>query len=207
MIGNKTLITVVNSIKYIENQNSYAIFLVESRDIDAQGLPDCHACSPKLGIAIYQYSNKWKLFSVNNNAAQFGSFGRTRISEKDFRIVPITTERFLITLKSSYMGQGYQTTTTSIFEVNPDYIMYKLGSNSTVNIAYLGDFESGSSECGAKVDGEEWEGDPFINTKTYPPTIKMLKSLKKCDSKTTTKKESIDLVYDKTKKSFINRAN
>ncbi len=104
------------------------------------------------------------------------------------------------------MGQGYQTTTISVFEVNQDHIMYKLGSNNTVNIAYLGDFESGFSDCGAKADGGEWEGDPFINTKTYPPTIKMLKSFKRCGSKTVKTKESVNLVYDKTKKSFINGA-
>lgn len=205
IVKNNVLVTLINSVKYDDGKDLYAIFLAQSTKFDGQGLSSCHACPPTLGIVVYQFHNKWKLFSSNNNVTGFGSFGKISISQKEFSVLPMASEKFIILLKSTDGGQGYETTTTSIIKVNTDSL-YDINSKNTVKMRQVGYITSGASNCGAGADGdgEEWTSKILFNkmSNSRLPSIKIIKSFNKCGSKLLLKKETVVLNYDWSKEKY-----
>ena len=123
MIENKILVSIIGSVKFNDGKDTYAIFLSQSNQIDGkQGIPTCHACGANLGIAIYQFHNKWKLFGIVNNIEEMGSFGYISVDKSLLNIYSSKSERFFITLNSSSMHQGYGGEYSHIFEVNSDFL-------------------------------------------------------------------------------------
>jgi hypothetical protein len=203
MIEDKTLVSIIGSLKFSDGKDLYAIFFSQSNKIEPkQGLSTCHACGANFGMAIYQFHNKWKLFGVNNNIDELGSFGFIPIDKSNLQIFPASPERFYITLSLSFMAQGYIEEKTIFFEVNSD-ALYPIKSDNLVKIISKGFISTGESSCNAKADGEEWTSRfNFKNIKSAQPTIKLVKYYNKCGIKKTFRTQELNYVYNHSKKGF-----
>ena len=178
VVPHQAIVSTFAAIKHDDGKDQYAIFLTQVNSL-IDGVPEtCHACSPFLGAAIYQFHNQWKPYAVNLELGKFGSWGRViSYSEQasDIGIVPIGTEHFLITIKSQDGGQGYTSDFLSVIEVNPS------GINQYENqIRYLGTIETAASDCGSGVTkGDDWISDIRFNINTVPTSITLTKKFKK----------------------------
>ena len=174
----RAIISTLAAIKHDDGKDQYAIFLTQVNSL-IDGVPEtCHACSPLLGAAIYQFHNQWKPYAVNLELGKLGSWGRViSYSEQatDIEIVPIGTEHFLITIKNRDGGQGYTSDYLSVIEVKPS------GINQYENpIRYLGSIETAASDCGSGVTkGDDWISGIRFNTNAIPITVTLTKKFKK----------------------------
>lgn len=209
MIGSDLLIGINNSVKYYDGKDYYAIFILHSNKLDANGIQDCHACAPNIGIAIYQFHNNWKLFAVNNNITDLGSFGTLMIDSENFKIIPIADEKFLITIGYGYMNQGYSEQSEVIFAVNYQYSFGDSKTDNTVPIKYLGYIPTGGSQCGARKDGEEWSAELSFNTtqKNGALTATVQKNFQRCGKGGGNRIEKDLFKYEKIKNEFIKVTN
>jgi hypothetical protein len=156
LIGQSTFVTVINSIKFLDGKDTYAIFFAQKNEIDKdQGLTSCRACSATLGIAVYQHHNKWKLFAANNAVVKTGEWGKIEIDKENLKVFSLGTEKFMIFLESSSIAQGYETAMTDIIGVNTSS-GYQFTSDGRAEVRYLGSIETASSDCGAKEQGGFW---------------------------------------------------
>jgi len=205
VIGNDTLIGLNNSVKYYDGKDYYAIFILQTNKLDANGIQDCHACAPNIGIAIYQFHNNWKLFAVKNNITDLGSFGTLMIDSGNFKIIPVAEEKFLISIGYGFMNQGYSEQSEVIFAVNYQYRFGESPIDNTVPIKYLGYIPTGGSQCGAREDGEEWSAELSFNTtqKNGQLTATVQKNFQRCGKGGGNRMEKDLFKYDAHKNEFI----
>ncbi len=179
VIPQQAALSIFSTIRFDDGNDTYGIFLTQANPIGSDGLENCHACAPLLGIGVYQYRNQWKLFSKNIKVAELGSWGRVlgySQNPNDVNIVPIGNEKFLITLKTSDGGQGYTSDYLSIIQVN------SIGMDQHGNqpIEFLGTIETAASDCDTGMSkGEDWIGEVSINTKGDRPIVTIAKNFKK----------------------------
>lgn len=203
LIGNKSVVQIIYSAKFYDGKDFYAIFLTQSNEISpTQGVATCHACRAKLGLAIYQYHNKWKIFSVESNLHDGGSYGQIGI-EGNIKIYSFGTERFFITYDDSFMAQGYSSITSNIIAVNMDVIDSLISSSNVVKAYYRGYITTGESECGAKSDGIYWKGKlDLIKLNAITSNFKLYKQQYRCN---VDKKEGLStniFTYDHAKRKY-----
>ena len=206
LMSNKKVVQIIYSAKFYDGKDLYAIFLTQSNEISpTQGIATCRACRSMLGLAIYQYHNKWKIFASESNLHEGGSSGRIGI-EGNIKIYPYRTESFLITYDENHMAQGYGGTTTNIISVNTDIFDSLLSSSSVVKAVYQGFITTEESECGAKNDGMYWKGKlEFIKVNAINSYFKLYKQKNKCDTKKNEGVVTEILTYDNAQKKYISK--
>lgn len=80
------------------------IFLVTSAYPTDEEVPDCHACKPAIGMAVFKLqSSGWMLESANPVVGQYGSWGEP----PNVELLKVGGERYGILLSNSNGGQGY----------------------------------------------------------------------------------------------------
>ncbi len=179
MVQTQGLAKIVSSIKYNDGRDLYAIFLTEIFGVDSDGFSSCHACGTKLGIAVYQYHNEWRLLSRNPDIVdKFGSYGIANLNGNDnkINIIPIGVENFLITLTESDGGQGYENSSQKIIEVNSN----KFNTNHPLSISDMGSIDTGGSDCGSSQPSEKWTGDIKYDKNSVSPVITVTKNYVNC---------------------------
>ena len=208
MIDNKYLTRISNGIKFNDGSDLYALFIVQSNNIDAQGLPTCHGCAPMIGISMYQFHNKWKLFAANKELTSIGSYGNLELNDKEIELFKISSEKFLLTIKSNSMGQGYESSAVSLFLINSDFLS-SIETTSTVEIKYVGFYKSALSECNAKKDGSTWVSSPTYQmiSPIGSPKIELSRIFKSCKNNSFIKKDKIILTKLNKYKEFISEEN
>ncbi len=138
---------VVASAKFIEEGDSYAIFLVEHQIYDQDGVDTCHLCRPSLSILVYQFHNNWKLFAKQYFAdIASGKFGQLMdLNPSSFIFYPAGKENFYISLVDSSFNQGIEVTTAEFFGIS----LNSLKNYGFLVVAY--------DECGnGKSDCQSW---------------------------------------------------
>jgi len=208
MIANKSLSHVIYSAKINDGKDLYAVFLLQTNEINEnQGLSNCNACGAKLGIVVYQYHNKWKLFGAEPNLKDDGSNGKIEIVNNSFTAYSLGAEKLMLTYDTYGQAQGYENTSKSIIAINLD-LWSSISTSSKSNIKYVGYITTKESSCNAKKDGEYWNGVViFENINFSVPKVKMEKTISTCESKKVIKRES--LIYDKvgSDKKFVSNLN
>jgi hypothetical protein len=206
LMSNKKVVQIIYSAKFYDGKDSYAIFLTQSNEISpTQGIATCRACRSMLGLAIYQYHNKWKIFVSEGNLHEGGSSGQIGI-EGNIKIYPNKTESFLITYDQNHMSQGYGGTTTNIIAVNTDIFDSILSSSSVVKAVYQGSITTEESECGAKNDGIYWKGKlEYIKVNAIDSYFKLHKQKNKCNTKKNEGAVTEILRYDNSQKKYISK--
>ncbi len=179
VIPQQAALSIFSTIKFDDGNDSYGIFLTQANTLTNEGVENCHTCAPLLGIGVYQYHNRWKLFSKDFKVAKIGSWGSILGYAKDpsdVNVVPIGNEKFLITLKTTDGGQGYYSDYLSIIQVNP------VGVNqySSQPIEFLGTIETATSDCGSRISkGEDWISTVSINATEDHPSVTVTKNFRK----------------------------
>ncbi len=201
--GDDRIARVKYGLRYVDGKDVYAIFIVQVNPYNIKtGIESCHACAPELGLIVYQYHNRWKLFGLNKRVGNFGSFGSFNLTKSDVRVVRVSVENFLVTLESTYMAQGYGGVVTNIFKISGvDSYNHKSGGN----IEFIGSLETGESSCGALGQrGEVWRG---LLSYDFKPVfrIKMTQTVRSCSGGEVTTKETQEYVYDYKNKDFIKK--
>lgn len=196
MIENKKLIHIIYSAKFKDDKDLYAIFIAQENEINGeQGISTCNACGARLGIVIYQYHNKWKLFGANDNLTIDGAMGKIKILDNSISIYSQAAEKFIITYDDYGQSQGYESTNRNIIVVN-EGLHHSISTDVKANIKYYGYFTIAESSCNAKKDGEYWSGLISLEkSNNSMPVIKMEKSIRSCLNKKLTKK--INLIAEK----------
>lgn len=190
MPTDKELTHVVYSARLNDGKDIYGIFITQTNDVKPQqGLDTCNACPAKLGIVIYQFHNKWKLFAANPNVELTGKNGQIPLVDKSFAVYPMGTERFIITYDIYGQSQGYEVTTRNIILVNFDFFASHK-TTGTVEVKFHGFFPVSESSCNAKEDGDYWRGIvTFESAEFLIPKIKMKKVTSSCLTKKPRKEE------------------
>ena len=131
---------VVASIKYQQDGDTYAIFLVEHMLIN-NGSPDlCHACTPYMSVVVYQFHNSWKLFATKLiTDFDIGSWGYYNSKPDDIKILPAGKEHFYLALSNRDGGQGISIDTTEFIGVM---------SNLIQNFGLI---QTGYDDCGSDI--------------------------------------------------------
>lgn len=203
LIGNKSIVHIKQAIRYQSEKDLYAIFFTQRNEInEREGVETCRACPIRLGIVIYQYNNKWKLFALNNEVAETGEWGELGMVPKSLKIYSISTERFLISFSESSIAQGYGSTITNFIQVNTNWLD-KISTAATVDISFLGHLVTAESSCGAKSDGESWSSDLMVKrTNSLIPIFQLKRRYADCEGKTSRKIETVNYRYNNLKKKF-----
>ena len=188
----KSLIHVIYSAKFSVGKDLYGFFITQANAISSQQvLENCHACGATLGVAIYQFHNKWKLFGAQPNLGEAGANGKISIEDKSFSIYPMGTERFMITYDTYDQGQGFEVTSRNLIFVNSD-LLSSITTNGKNEINYYGFFPVRESSCNARDDGDFWNGlVTFENTEAFIPRIIMQKIKGSCLTKKTIQVEKV----------------
>lgn len=208
MIGDKSLTHIIYSAKFSDGKDLYAIFITQTNEVDgSQGLSTCNACGAKLGMVIYQYHNKWKLFAAQDNLVEGGGNGKIEIVNNTFSVYSLAAEKIMITYDTYGQAQGYENTSKHIITVNLD-LYSSITTSSKSNIKYYGNLTIKESSCNAKSDGEYWNGlVKFENVNFSVPTIKMEKVYFSCLKKKIIRKENVELVKNAAEKKLSPKVN
>jgi hypothetical protein len=205
MVGRNLLVGLNSSGKYNDGKYTYAIFISQSHKLNSDGVPFCHACAPSIGMAIYQFRDKWELFALNNNITQLGSYGNLLIYDENFKIIAISDDKFLVEIDSADIGQGYYSNNAMIFGVNYKSPTVKAKSGNTASIKYLGNITISESSCLALPPDDEWDGELSFNTAqeygTLTATLK--KRLKRCGKEGNDRTATDIFKHDAKKNEFI----
>lgn len=195
LIKSELLIHVILSAKVQHGKDTYAVFITQANEIDEkQGLSTCNACKAKLGIVIYQFHNKWKLFGVNPDLDDTGKGGSIRIEEGSFSVYSLGMESFLLTFDSRYGSQGYESTYRDIFIVNEAPLSSVL-TDARASISHFGRAEVEESTCNAKKDGEYWVGSVELERiNQFRLQVIVDKIISSCVSRKPIKRERVVLV-------------
>jgi len=193
ILPNLAIVSIIGSIKYSDVSDLYAVFIAQALQIQEGKISTCHACTPILGLVIYQYHNGWKLFARNATVKYFGAWGTISLATKDIELVSRGTEKFIISLKSSSGGQGFTTETVDLISVDPN--------NKLVSppIRPIGLVVTAEEDChNSAGQGEDWTGDVKYDLSTDPPIIGVIKKYRKnCTNEfVPTHRETLSYQYD-----------
>lgn len=203
LVGNKYVAQVKAAIRFQGGKDLYAIFIVQKNEIsERSGVEKCRACLIKLGMVIYQYNNKWKLFAANSELAATGEWGELGMIHKTLKIYPLASERFVIMFNEASIAQGYETTITNVFQVNTNSLD-RMSTAAQVDINFLGSIVTAESSCGARADGESWTSDLIMSrSNSIFPYLQLRKSFADCDGRPLRRAALASYRYNNIKKRY-----
>lgn len=204
LVKEKSLIHVVYSAKVNDGKDYYAIFFTQTNEIQgAQGLGTCNACGAKLGVVIYQFHNKWKLFGSESNIEETGANGKIQIEDRSFSFYPQGPERFMLTYDDYGQAQGFEVTSRHLILVNSSALS-NISTSGKADIKYFGFFPVKESSCNATEDGEFWIGSvSFEKNSLFVPSVRMQKTTSSCQTKKVVRRESVFLSKAGSEKKLV----
>jgi len=201
LIPSVGIFTIVNSVKYLDGKDTYAIFFTQLNRFSQGTIDTCHACGALLGVAVYQKHNDWKLFAKVNNLVDMGSWGKVfgYQDEKSLSIHSGGPEKFVIAINGGFMAQGYTKGWVDLIGISPN------GTNQYLPpIRYLGSIGTSSSDCGTGNErGDDWRGVPTFDWRENPPLVAVNKVFRKGCADEVVEGSKVTLKYKFDGKAYI----
>lgn len=152
VVPNFGTLTVFAASRVKYEKADFAVFLVEGKKWNS----DFHAAPANLGVMVYQFvEGQWRVFAFNELVDKYGSYGSvvSQLSRKHpIQFIPVSQDRFLIALTTTYTGMGIETETMSIIDVKSG-----VAGSKTRTISSIGDIEVSHSDCLGTSAGDDWD--------------------------------------------------
>ncbi len=109
-------------------QVKYATMIFATYEYQDKSRSECHACAPRLGIAIFKKESKqnWEIFEFRKNFTSFGQWGKL---DGKMAIVKLGKDKYCLKLKSAIEGgQGYNSGYISFYSLTSYYGLHEIFS-------------------------------------------------------------------------------